>query len=640
VNRSSQNSFDSGYATASNRASSATTFSFDASPSVRRQSDQSLLRLSIQKRRSSNAHSSYSPRQSQHSENEILDNIPADSSGHRDKITSQYTADDNSSDFYIPHLPSLAEEPARPSSEEDANHEHYRPPHAHPSRCSRAGVVSEFPDLGLETCQRCGATKLHHLASISRRTDIALYKEVVRSNLSSINEIDSEGNLCLHFAAGAGATLEQLTILQRAGAHLTHPNYFGETVLHILDPKDYGRKLPAVLSWATQAGLTFCQRDCLGKTPFHHILGRTTTLTNVHDLMPFLEAAGRSMTFLDRDGNTPLDLLRENWLKANHGVHLPQLEAMLIAYNIPLAFRKVSDSWSKLPAPPNDVNKLAVTSCDENTTDILDIVNRSQQEAFCQNGSHQNVLHALAAFSFHANYQISCYLTPCGLLECLQHRLENSANVGVDVNQYSNDGLTPLHCFLTATFDISLDIPWLVPECVELLLRFGADPRLRDRNGNTALHLACSRGRFECAGKIISHLSSHCEKQEYVRCLTAMNEDGKTIAEHAEASMNSETVEANERRKQCIGLVRVRVCAATGEPVYSYMPALYSSAASISSALGPSAMTWSTQLPNHARKSSSSPARPASAHCKTPSWPARTSSLDMPEAEMRSAFED
>lgn len=641
MNRSSQQSLDSGYATASDRASCATTSSYGLPSSLRRQSGQSLLRLSLQNSVSSNTYSSHSRPQSYQAGAGISENSPVNGPSNRDTFTTQYGAEDYLSDFYGPDQPSHTQKP-NPNYEEDIDHHQYRPPHAPPSRCDRAGTSSDFPDLGLETCQQCGATKLHHLASISRRTDVALFKEVVQSNLDSIHESDNEGNLCVHFAAGAGASLEQLTILQHAGANVTLPNCFGQTLLHLLDPTHYGRTLPTVLSWATNAGLNFYQRDCLGKTPLHHILGRTITLTNVHDLMPFLEAAGRAMIFLDREGNTPLDMLRHNWLKANGGVHLPQLEAKLIACNVPLAFRSLSKGGSKPPAPLQAPGKLAITNLGETSTDFVDIISRSQHEPYCQNGSSQNVLHALAAFTFHANYQISCYMTPCGLLECLQHRLSNSANVGVDVNQYNSDGLTPLHSFLTAVFDINLDIPWLVPECVDLLLQHGADPRLCDRDGNTALHLACSRGRFECAGKIITHLSTHCGKREYLKCLSAVDGNGKSIVAQAEASMSSETPEVNDRRQQCVGLVRAR--AAMEEPFYSYMPAAYQSAESFSSSLSPSAMSWSAQLPSHGRKSSDSFTRPTSGHRRGSSWgltwPSRTSSLKEPQAEMRSAFED
>jgi ankyrin repeat protein len=463
-----------------------------------------------------------------------------------------------------------------------------------------------------------------------------VFKEVVRSNLNSINQADNEGNSCIHFAAGAGASLDQLTILQRAGAEVTCTNYSGQTLLHVLDPKVYGRTLPVVLSWASSLCLSFFQRDCHGQTPLHHILGRNITLTTVHDLMPFLEAAGRSMTFLDRNGNTPLDVLRDNWQRANHGVHLSQLDAKLIAYNIPIAYRKLPTSGSKFSAPLPDMGKLAITGRDEISDDILNIITRSQYEPYYQDSRSQNVLHALAAFSFHANYQNSCYMTPWDLLQCLQRRLDNSPNIGVDINQYNSDGFTPLHCFLNATFDINSDISWLVPECVELLLQHGADPTLRDRHGNTALHLACSRARFDCAGQIYLHLSSRCVRQQYIQCLSAVNDHGKTVVEEAESSMSSETLEANERRKQCIGLVR----AALGEPMYSYMPAAYQSAASSSMILSPSPNTWSAQLPNHGRKSSTSSAGLGLGHRKNPSWPSRTSSLKEPQVEIKSAFED
>lgn len=550
----------------------------------------------------------------------------------------------NLANEYLPDCYTVDSSPQAPESASSLTYENvdqriYRPPHAPPSRCSRAETNSEFSDVGLETCPQCGATKLHHLASISRKTDVALFKEVVKSNLDAVNLPDSEGNTCIHFAAGAGAGLDQLVILQRAGADVTHVNHAGQTVLHVLNPHLYGRAMPAIITFALQQCLSFSQRDVDGKTPLHEMFRRTINLTNVHDLIPFLKLAGRSMTFLDRHCNTPVDILRKNWQKANNGAQFEQFEAKLIECNISINLRPLSHDNLKLPKVMPDLGNLAITGQDEITTDILDIVERSLHESYCQNRSNNNVLHALASLSFHANYQISCYMTPCGLWECLQHRLENSVNVSVDVNQYNSDGLTPLHSFLTATFDINLDISWLVDECVEMLLQYGADPRMRDRQGNTALHLACNRGRFTCCGKIISNLSTICSRQQYVQCLSATTDQGRTVVEEAEACMNSEPSESNERRKKCIGLVRARLSAATGEPIHSYMPAAYSSATGTSSFLSPQTMTWSSQPSNHGLKPTSLN-RPTFGHHTVPSSFASPSYFEEPEIEMRSAFDD
>ncbi len=639
MNRSSHNSLDSGYGTASNRTSSATTTLLDSASSVQRRSQQSPLGLRLENRLSSNAQPGHVRPDSYQADLEIPEIDPTLEAFHHDHAANQYTADDYLSDFYAHDQSSPALEPTNSSTAgEHVSCQLYQPPHAAPSRCNRAGLSSASQDLGLETCEHCGATKLHHLASISLRTDIAVFKEVVRTNLSFINETDNEGNSCIHFAAGASASLEQLKVLQHAGANVICSNYSGQTLLHLLDPKVYGRTLPAVLTWALQLGLSFLQRDCDGQTPFHHILGRHITLTTAHDLMPFLQNASRSMAFLDRNGRTPLDVLRDNWQKANHGVHLSQLEAQLITHNVPVVYQGLPSSRSKVPAPLLDVGRLAFSGRDESIDDILNIIDRSQHEAYCQNSRRQNTLHALAALSFHANHHINCYMAPYDLLQCLQQRLENSTEIGVDVNQYNSDGFTPLHCFLYVTFDINInsDIPWLVPTCVQLLLNYGADPMLRDRYGNTALHLACSRARFECAGKIYSHLSRHYVRQQYMQCLSAVNDRGNTVIEETEASMGSETLEANDRRKQCIGFVR----AALTEPMYSYMPAASQSAASSSMTTNSPLNKWSAQLPSHGRKSSISSAELGPGYCKGSSWPSRTSSLEENPFEIRSAFED
>ena len=42
------------------------------------------------------------------------------------------------------------------------------------------------------------------------------------------------------------------------------------------------------------------------------------------------------------------------------------------------------------------------------------------------------------------------------------------------------------------------------PECVEVLLKFGGDPELKDRSGRTALHWAGHHGNINCLKTILT----------------------------------------------------------------------------------------------------------------------------------------
>lgn len=47
------------------------------------------------------------------------------------------------------------------------------------------------------------------------------------------------------------------------------------------------------------------------------------------------------------------------------------------------------------------------------------------------------------------------------------------------------------------------------PKLVESLLKAGCDPRLADRSGNTALHIACKKGSLTCFGVITQNCPRH-----------------------------------------------------------------------------------------------------------------------------------
>lgn len=64
----------------------------------------------------------------------------------------------------------------------------------------------------------------------------------------------------------------------------------------------------------------------------------------------------------------------------------------------------------------------------------------------------------------------------------------------------------PLLSFQTA---LHLAVITEQPHLVERLLKAGADPRLADNSGNTALHIACKKGSLACFGVITQNCQRH-----------------------------------------------------------------------------------------------------------------------------------
>ena len=97
-------------------------------------------------------------------------------------------------------------------------------------------------------------------------------------------------------------------------------------------------------------------------------------------------------------------------------------------------------------------------------------------------------------------------------------------NAKVYLNAYDCGGSTPLHSFLT--YPRSNDDEQVLADIVKILLEYGADPNMRDRAGNTALHLACLDGRFLCMKVLLSFLQKDATMYKNATC--ARNDKGQT----------------------------------------------------------------------------------------------------------------
>ena len=214
-------------------------------------------------------------------------------------------------------------------------------PHALPSRCWAAHTELELlgPIRGPLLCPHCDATKLHHLASMARTTELRDFKSLLLAYQPLLEKYDKYGNSCVHFAAGSGASLAHLEVLACAGAPMKHSNNAGQTFLHVLNTKLYNRDtLAQIIQWALRTEGAMTARDSHKRTAWHSIFQRGITLDAFHSILPDLFRNEDDMMMLDSENHTPLDCLRSYWTTTRQATAIDYLNLLQSSRRLPLYF--------------------------------------------------------------------------------------------------------------------------------------------------------------------------------------------------------------------------------------------------------------------------------------------------------------
>jgi hypothetical protein len=214
-------------------------------------------------------------------------------------------------------------------------------PHALPSRCWAAQTEIQLIGLskGPLSCEHCGATKLHHLASMAQTIELRYFKKVILDYLPILWEQDTHGNTCVHFAAGSGASLAQLEALACAGAPMELCNNAGQTFLHVLNTKLYRPDtLPPIMQWALRTKGAMTERDSHKRTVWHSMFQRGVSPDVFRSILPYLRRNRDDMMLLDSENHTPLDCLRSYWNLTNEKMAIDYLNLLQSSGRLPLYF--------------------------------------------------------------------------------------------------------------------------------------------------------------------------------------------------------------------------------------------------------------------------------------------------------------
>jgi ankyrin repeat protein len=374
-------------------------------------------------------------------------------------------------------------------------------------------------------------------------TSIANFRLVVEAEKASINVKDIFGNTCLHSAAISGLGVEDFQILHTAGADLLARNDKGETFLHLLHQHHNGNTLFRILEWAMLQNIDMKITTYDGKSIIHAICERYISFPALMNMWPFFKGLGPAINLRDRAGHTPIDFLRASLIKP-----LAQTSpSETLHSDVESLFTKNLPEYQPSDNYTSALQHFSTTEILRSDALMLEIVRSSEHNPLIENPDGRNALHCLAYIIRYPEYPDHTLFPPTARHE----RVAACLRWSVPVNAYDRHGHTPLHSFLAHPRSNDNDLS--LAATVELLLRCGADPCMKDRSGNTALHLACNHGKIACVEVLLRFLRSNSEL--YDHAIRARNDANRTPVLETTAWMPMHDPQERKLREQCLQLI-------------------------------------------------------------------------------------
>jgi len=424
------------------------------------------------------------------------------------------------------------------------------PIHPPGSECAWAKRVEHIARVGeVKKCSECNASAMHSVAAGGGSLAPETFRHLVNIYKGYINSRDMFGNTPLHAAAATGLGANEFQVLHEAGADLFARNDKGETFLHLIAKDHKQDSSIRILEWATSQKIPFKLSTFDGKTILHSICEKNVSWSMLSRMLPFLRTLGYQINLRDRWGKTAMDYLKESLaLQSTHQDMLTvvpeELDRLLETY---VPRYKDRDNAEH---PQGDVGAaLSTPVLALSDGAMYDVVLRSAQDPSAQDHNGRNALHCLAHMVRFPTFDVGAQ--PPAFRHHLVELCCNSSKV--NVNAYDRLGNTPLHSFLA--YPRANDDEKVLADIVKTLLEKGADPNMRDREGNTALHLACFQGHFLCMQLLRAFLQR--DATMYKNAVRARNDKGQSPVKKTLLFMDSDACSAAEKqtRQKCVEVI-------------------------------------------------------------------------------------
>ena len=311
--------------------------------------------------------------------------------------------------------------------------------------------------------------------------------------------LDRFNNSLLHVAAVTNPNLKCIVSLIEQGADLNAVNTAGQTFLHILDPgSSPGREqeLPTLISYLSNLSFDFGKRDHHGANFFQVFLQYALEPNTINDILQVIEPILSLIAFRDNLGRTwqsQLLYLAQEAQKTDPE-RATALYQILWNFSGANAFDFLGKlAFEEVPRASSGDQKAFEDLVTQALTQAFSGGSASAEDTYGRNG-----LHSLAELSFKHHGAVSMRR------QLRRHYFSLLLDAGVNVNSYDKIGNTPILAFLSsqqtwAEGNDDASIEFYLTE----LVKAGACVDSRNRNGESALHVAVKRGNITATRALI-----------------------------------------------------------------------------------------------------------------------------------------
>ncbi|TQV93209.1 ankyrin repeat protein [Cordyceps javanica] len=310
-------------------------------------------------------------------------------------------------------------------------------------------------------------------------------------HLPDFSEMDSFGNTIMHFVAARGdiSQVYDLILRYRSNETLLKINSAGQSFLHVMNDDSTAQSalLVILLQTLTGANVDIFTRDLYGRNFFHILQENTANQIILDTVLPAHDI--EIWNLRDAFGEKPRLTNKQTARKQTAGIlhHDDALEK-----DEESLFMNYIGLWNLIHTAL--YNPTAEDSHGRNALHCLAVVKIETQETPARAEASQSV--GLPSGNENGHRSRSGLVKTQSSRTIMEHRSEvlgSLLDVGVSPNSYDENGQTPLMAFIV---HLPEDDDYRSgPEMLDMLIKGGADLEARNRNGETALHVAVRCGR-------------------------------------------------------------------------------------------------------------------------------------------------